>query len=64
MVDKLQSEDVIKCFKFIGWDVQFFVDGYDQVVILKVVNKVKKVIFGKFQLIVVKIVIGKGIFEV
>jgi transketolase len=64
MADKSQSEDVIKRFKSIGWDVQLLTDGHDQVAILKAVNKAKKATSGKPQLIVAKTVIGKGIPEV
>jgi transketolase len=64
MADKSQSEDVIKRFKSIGWDVQLLADGHDQAAILKAVNKAKKATSGKPQLIVAKTVIGKGIPEV
>jgi transketolase len=64
MADKSQSEDVIKRFKSIGWDVQLLTDGHDQAAILKAVNKAKKATSGKPQLIVAKTVIGKGIPEV
>jgi transketolase len=64
MADKSQSEDVIKRFKSIGWDVQLLTDGHDQAAILKAVNRAKKATSGKPQLIVAKTVIGKGIPEV
>ena len=64
MADKSQSEDVIKRFKSIGWDVQLLADGHDQAAILKAVNKAKKATSGKPQLIVAKTIIGKGIPEV
>ncbi len=64
MADKSQSDDVVKRFKSIGWDVQVLVDGHDQVAILKAINKAKKATSGKPQLIVAKTIIGKGIPEV
>jgi transketolase len=64
MADKSQSEDVIKRFKSIGWDVQLLTDGHDQAAILKAVNRAKKATSGKPQLIVAKTIIGKGIPEV
>ncbi|ATC65130.1 transketolase [Nibricoccus aquaticus] len=64
MADKSQSDDVVKRFKSLGWDVQLLVDGHDQAAILKSINKAKKATSGKPQLIVAKTVIGKGIPEV
>jgi transketolase len=64
MADKSQSDDVVKRFKSLGWDVQLLTDGHDQAAILKSINKAKKATSGKPQLIVAKTVIGKGIPEV
>ncbi len=64
MADKSQSDDVVKRFKSIGWDVQVLTDGHDQAAIFKSINKAKKATSGKPQLIVAKTIIGKGIPEV
>jgi transketolase len=64
MADKSQSEDVVKRFKSINWDVQLLTNGSDQAAILKAINKAKKATSGKPQLIVAKTIIGKGIPEV
>jgi len=64
MADKTQSENPAARFKSIGWDVQTLADGHDLTGILKAVNKAKKTMSGKPQLIIAKTVIAKGIPEV
>src|SRR5690606_13984184 len=64
MADKTQSDDPVKRFRSLGWDVQVLADGHDMAAFLKAFLKAKKATSGRPQLIVAKTIIAKGIPEV
>jgi len=62
--DKTQSDDPVKRFKALNWDVQLLADGHDMAAFLRAFNKAKKTKSGRPQIIIAKTIIAKGIPEV